>query len=162
MAFNKIAVHLVRQIDECAQMQSQADSTKSIKDMLQSLMMPVDHSLKQSLEFYYEELSIIFTNYLSNPLLVNQCLTISHLNQNFNRVVCLLFYRSKSEASPQLAVCINEGLQDLFKIEAKSQSLVCKPIFDCLITMRLEMDKPYNQDLLAILKRYFFLYATVG
>lgn len=63
MAFDRIATHLLQQIDECARMNySQSETTKSIKDILQSLMTPIDPSLKTNKQthYYYEELADIF------------------------------------------------------------------------------------------------------
>jgi hypothetical protein len=63
MAFDRIATHLLHQIDECARMNySQSETTKSIKDILKSLMTPIDPSLKTNKQthFYYEELADIF------------------------------------------------------------------------------------------------------
>jgi hypothetical protein len=60
-----------------------------------------------------------------------------------------------------LAVCINEGANDLFKLEMNESKalLVCKPIFDSLIGQKLAGDNTYNHELRTILKRYYFLYS---
>lgn len=64
-SFVKIASHVKKLIKECAAMvSSSAELTTSIKDILKSLMTPVDESLKEKdhdkLIFYYEILSDLF------------------------------------------------------------------------------------------------------
>lgn len=137
--FERIAMCIKRMINECAlESTSSFELTHKIKDILSSLMTHIDVSLqnKNSYQYYYEEVSLQFVNSISDTDFIQDCLTIQHINQHFNRVICLLFYRIQAQTSGPLAISINEGANDLFKIELKEKNIVCKAVFDVLLVTK--------------------------
>jgi len=70
-SFVKIAEHIIRLIESCSKETSTStELTSNVKDMLNSLMMPIDNSLRSfanlNSHYYFEVVSDHFSVYLSN------------------------------------------------------------------------------------------------
>ena len=70
-SFVKIAEHIIRLIESCSKETSTStELTSNVKDMLNSLMMPIDNSLRSfsnlNSHYYFEVVSDHFSAHLSN------------------------------------------------------------------------------------------------